>query len=290
MGWWKKHVLFPLIYICILVTLWTASRKRGWSSKHECNLSTLCYAWAWWTQVLRESKTILEVQRPAGYMLAAGVCCCWLSYGEEGCMFFVFRVAYHAVGEKETTLEESTRQFKLADPFLYNFWNPGVVERQWSYVFHTTWETFIQFLQQFPDTVTAAEEWIRQMVKVGRCSYTATLKPFLEMWESSLRVYLQQLQQKVMNVCVQCSWRTVDSLSKWSTCILRSVRGQPLCCGLLKVCSFYPGTSSRPSPDSLPAPQAGPFLGTSGNFCKASPSVQHRPELTLSSLWGKTKL
>lgn len=208
MGWWKKHVLFLLIYVCILVTLWTVSRKRGWSCKHEDNLSTLCCAWAWWTQVLRESETILGVQRPAGYMLAAGICCCWLSCGEEGRMFFVFRIAYQAVKEKETTLEKweklclSTRQFELADPFLYNFWNPGVVERQWSYVLHSTRETFIQFLQQFSDTITEAEEWIRQMVRVGRCSYTATLKPFLEIWESSLRVYLQQLQQKVKNVYV----------------------------------------------------------------------------------------
>lgn len=30
----------------------------------------------------------------------------------------------------------------------------------------------------------------------GRCSYTATLKLFLKMWESPLGVYLQQLQQK----------------------------------------------------------------------------------------------
>lgn len=33
-------------------------------------------------------------------------------------------------------------------------------------VLHTTWETFIQLLQQFPDTITAAEEWIRQKVRV----------------------------------------------------------------------------------------------------------------------------
>lgn len=42
-------------------------------------------------------------------------------------MFFLFRIAYHAVGEKEITLEEgkepwlSRMQFKLADAFLYNF-------------------------------------------------------------------------------------------------------------------------------------------------------------------------
>lgn len=42
-------------------------------------------------------------------------------------MFFLFRIAYQAVGEKEITLEEgeepwlSTTQFKLADTFLYNF-------------------------------------------------------------------------------------------------------------------------------------------------------------------------
>ena len=40
---------------------------------------------------------------------------------------------------------------------------------------------FIQLLQQLPDTITPAKEWIRQKVKVGRCSHTTTLKPFLEM-------------------------------------------------------------------------------------------------------------
>lgn len=63
---------------------------------------------------------------------------------------------------------------------------------------YNTWN-FIQLLQQFADTVTPAEEWIRQKVKVGRCSYTTTLKPFLQMWDSPLRVYSQQLQQKMKN-------------------------------------------------------------------------------------------
>lgn len=74
-----------------------------------------------------------------------------------------------------------------------------MVERQRNYVLRVKWETFIQLLLPFPDTITAAEEWIRQMVRVGGCSYTATLKPLLEMRQSSLRVYLQQLQQKVEN-------------------------------------------------------------------------------------------
>lgn len=42
-------------------------------------------------------------------------------------MFFIFRIAYQAGGEKETTLEKwkklclSRRQFELADSFLFNF-------------------------------------------------------------------------------------------------------------------------------------------------------------------------
>lgn len=49
-------------------------------------------------------------------------------------MFFLFRIAYEAVGGKEITLEEgeepwlSRTQFKLADTFLYNFQNLGVIE------------------------------------------------------------------------------------------------------------------------------------------------------------------
>lgn len=174
MGWWKKHLPFPLIYICVLIPLWTVSRNRGWSCKHECKLKYTVLCLGLVNSSAEGKWNNSRAQRPAEYMHALGVCCCpcWLSYGEEGCMFFFFRIAYQADGEEETTVEKwkklclSRRQFELADPFLYNFWNPGVVERQWSYVLHTTWETFILLLQQFPDTITAAEEWIRQKVRV----------------------------------------------------------------------------------------------------------------------------
>lgn len=42
----EETCTLPLISICVLVTLWTVRRNRGWSCKHECNLSTLCCAWA----------------------------------------------------------------------------------------------------------------------------------------------------------------------------------------------------------------------------------------------------
>ena len=103
-------------------------QKSGAGPVSTSATRALC-AWAWRTQVLRESETVSEIQRSAGYTRALGVCCCgcWLSCGEEGSMFFLFRIAYQAVGEEEITLEEGEepwllrRWFKLADTFLCNF-------------------------------------------------------------------------------------------------------------------------------------------------------------------------
>lgn len=98
MGWWKKHLPFPLIYTCVLITLWTVSRNRGWSCKHECNSSTLCCAWAWWTQVLRESETILG---PRGQQ---GTCMLWE---------FAVALADSAMGRRDVCFSFSELLIKL---------------------------------------------------------------------------------------------------------------------------------------------------------------------------------
>lgn len=57
----------------------------------------------------------------------------------------------------------------------------------------------MQLLQQFPDTITPAEEWIRQKVKVGRCSHTTTLKPLKSIFAAATTENEEQR--------VQFSWR-----------------------------------------------------------------------------------
>lgn len=234
-------------------------------------------AWAWRAQVLRESETILEVQRAAGYMNALEVCCyhCWLSFGEEGNMFFLFRIAYQAVGGGKKLLWRRGKSLGCQDRSTSCRYFPVELPKSrcgWMMmklcITYDTWN-FIQLLQQFADNITPAEEWIRQKVKVGRCSYTTTLKPFLQMWDSPLRVYSQQLQQKMKNsVSDLAGGQRIPWASEirvpWDQWV-GEVR--VLVCSSLKVCSLYPGTSSRPSPRALVC------SASSGNISPISWSV-----------------